>query len=145
MDLESNPVRLIFELARELRSLLDQRFAETDLSVAQAAVLVRAVHEKQPARATQLARELMADAAGMTRLLDRLEAKGLVVRRPDPHDRRAVVIEPTHAGRALVPRIAPVFARTMADLLRGFDEPETEALLCGLQHARDNLATATRG
>jgi DNA-binding MarR family transcriptional regulator len=145
IDVEGNPVRLIFGLARQLRALLDQRFAEADLSLAQAAVLVRSVQQQQPARATQLARDLTADAASMTRLLDRLEAKGLVLRKADPADRRAVFIVPTPAGRALVPRIAPVFGRTMVDLLRGLDENEIEAMMRGLQKARANIAEAMRG
>jgi flavin reductase (DIM6/NTAB) family NADH-FMN oxidoreductase RutF/DNA-binding MarR family transcriptional regulator len=40
----------------------------------------------------------------MTKLLDRLEAEGLVERRPDPHDRRRVLIHPTGEGRK---RVAP--------------------------------------
>jgi DNA-binding MarR family transcriptional regulator len=39
----------------------------------------------------------------MTKLLDRLESKGLLQRRPHPDDRRAVMIELTDEGRALVP------------------------------------------
>jgi DNA-binding MarR family transcriptional regulator len=47
----------------------------------------------------------------MTRLLDRLEGKGLIRRRNHPGDRRSIVIALTGQGRALVPHLAPIFGR----------------------------------
>lgn len=38
--------------------------------------------------------------SSLTSLVDRLEAQGLVRRRPDAHDRRKVLIEPSDEGRA---------------------------------------------
>lgn len=51
--------------------------------------------------ASELARSLGHDAGAMTRLLDQLEAKGYLVRRPHEQDRRALRIELTEAGVAL--------------------------------------------
>ena len=48
----------------------------------------------------ELARECQLDAGGMTRLLDRLEAKGLVRRVRSSEDRRVVNLELTEPGRA---------------------------------------------
>ncbi len=42
----------------------------------------------------------MISPAGMTNRLDRLEAAGLIVRRPDPDDRRGSLVALTTAGRA---------------------------------------------
>src|SRR5688572_27524247 len=49
-----------------------------------------------------LARVLMLSPAGMTNRVDRLEAAGLVDRRPDPADRRSSWVVLTRAGRTLV-------------------------------------------
>ena len=46
----------------------------------------------------------MISPAGMTNRLDRLEAAGLIVRRPDPGDRRGSLVELTAAGRATADR-----------------------------------------
>lgn len=55
--------------------------------------------ELQPSR---LARVLMLSPAGMTNRVDRLEARDLVTRRPDPDDRRSSLVVLTPAGRTLV-------------------------------------------
>ena len=47
---------------------------------------------------TALARVAMISPAGMTNRLNRLEAAGLIVRRPDPDDRRGSLVELTAAG-----------------------------------------------
>jgi DNA-binding MarR family transcriptional regulator len=75
----------------------------------------------------------------MTRLLDRLESKGLIRRRRNPDDRRSIVFELTDDGRTLVPRIGPVFGRVIRRLLDGFSEPEIRQLTALLQRMTDNL------
>lgn len=50
----------------------------------------------------QLTGALMLSSGGMTSRLDRLERAGLVVRRPDPEDRRALLVTLTDAGRELI-------------------------------------------
>lgn len=51
---------------------------------------------------TVLAQNLMLSSGAMTNRLDRLEARGLVRRLPDPNDRRGVIIELTESGRVLI-------------------------------------------
>ena len=52
--------------------------------------------------ATRLARETDLSSGAMTNRIDRLEARGLVRRRPDPHDRRGVNVSLTAKGRKLI-------------------------------------------
>lgn len=52
--------------------------------------------------ATELARWVLLSSGGMTNRLDRMEDAGLVRRRPDPSDRRGVLIELTPAGRRVI-------------------------------------------
>jgi DNA-binding MarR family transcriptional regulator len=52
--------------------------------------------------ATELARWVLLSSGGMTGRLDRMEEAGLVRRRPDPSDRRGVLIELTSKGRAVI-------------------------------------------
>jgi DNA-binding MarR family transcriptional regulator len=50
-------------------------------------------------RAHELARRARMTRPSMTQLIDDLEAKGYVVRREDPADRRGRLVVPTHRGR----------------------------------------------
>jgi DNA-binding MarR family transcriptional regulator len=52
--------------------------------------------------ATQLARRVLLSSGGMTSRLDRMEEAGLVRRRPDPSDRRGVLVELTTKGRKVI-------------------------------------------
>src|SRR5713101_4698162 len=95
---------LIHQVSRELTTALERRLAPHDITTQQAALLINAARgETSPKRLTSL---LGTDTAGMTRLLDRLEAKGLVKRHSNPGDRRAIIIEVTQKGRALGPAVA---------------------------------------
>lgn len=58
---------------------------------------------------------------------------GLIRRREHPDDRRSIVIELTEQGRALVPRLPPVFGRVTSQLLAGFAEQEVRQLTTMLQ------------
>ena len=69
----------------------------------QQAHLVRTLREPVPMR--ECARGLGLDASNFTGLVDRLEAKGLVERRPDPEDRRVKLVALTGEGHALQARL----------------------------------------
>lgn len=84
------------------------------------------------------------DTAGMAKLLDRLEIKGLIERRSNPGDRRSVLIALTGDGQALAPRLRPVFGRVTRQLFTGFSDAEIGVLTTMLERMRGNLAsTAT--
>lgn len=86
----------------------------------------------------ELARELQTDAGAMTRLLDRLEAKGLCRRQRSTEDRRIVRIELTPAGEEVAARVPAVLAQVMNEMLAGFSRAEWETLKLLLQRMLDN-------
>ena len=73
--------------------------------------------------------------SGLTRLIDRLEAAGLVRREPSPDDRRGTLVAITREGSALLRRMWPVYA---AEIRRSFVEAlgEEEAVALGEALAR---------
>lgn len=84
---------------------------------------------------TELAAMSIMKQPRLTKLLDRMEAHNLVLRRPDARDRRRVLIHPTAAGRA---KIAPVLEAALAHeaaILAPFTDDE-RALI---KHALDLL------
>jgi len=76
----------------------------------------------------ELARECQADAGSMTRMLDRLEAKGLCRRVRSTEDRRVVNIELTAEGELAADKVPPAIADVLNGYLAGFTRPEWETL-----------------
>lgn len=58
--------------------------------------------EGEPLSQREAARQLMIDRTTMVAMVDALETKGLVVRSPDPADRRRNLVEPTGRGREVL-------------------------------------------
>ena len=118
---------VVFHLGREIRTALDRRLTDHGLTSQQAALLLlsRVLREPNPIR---MAARLGTDAAGMTRLLDRLESKGLVFRKTSPDDRRSIVIALGPKSRHVLPLLAPAFRQVETGLLDGFDPREVREL-----------------
>ena len=79
---------------------------------------------------TELGQDVLLTQPGMSRLVARLEARGLVHRVPAPEDARAYRIRLTPAGVATQRRIGRTHARDVAEAMtRNLDRPELEQLL----------------
>jgi DNA-binding MarR family transcriptional regulator len=128
---------LLHQLARDVTTQLDRRLAPLGITTQQAALLHNAA--SGGASPSQLMEAVGTDTAGMSKLLDRLEAKGLIERRPNPSDRRSVMIEPTERGLALVPALTPVFSQVARQLFDGFSDNEVENLTSSLRRMGENL------
>jgi DNA-binding MarR family transcriptional regulator len=128
---------LLTQVSRDLNTALDRAFAELDLTAQQAALLMHA--HKADSSPTRLMARLGTDTAGMTKLIDRLEAKGLLARRRHATDRRSVLIEVTDAGQRIAPRIPIIFGKTTRQLFSGFTTAEIAALTAALERMSDNL------
>jgi DNA-binding MarR family transcriptional regulator len=66
---------------------------------------------------SRLADEVLCTTGGMTKMLDRLERGGLVVRRPDPADKRGLLIELTTKGDQLSTRASDAYRAERERLL----------------------------
>jgi DNA-binding MarR family transcriptional regulator len=81
-------------------------------------------------RITELGADVLLTQPGMSRLVARLEARGLVQRISDPEDARAFRIRLTAAGAATQRRIGRAHARHVAEAMtRNLDREELEQLL----------------
>jgi DNA-binding MarR family transcriptional regulator len=86
----------------------------------------------------ELARECQLDGGGMTRLLDRLETKGLVRRVRSSEDRRVVNLELTPEGRAAAKDIPAVLCGVQNSHMRGFSLEEWQLLKDMLRRILEN-------
>ncbi|MDE2263838.1 MAG: MarR family transcriptional regulator [Gammaproteobacteria bacterium] len=78
--------------------------------------------------AASLCRSLHYDTGSMTRMLDRLQEKGLVTRERDTSDRRLVFLRLTRTGESLIPKIQPALRRALRRHLAGFSAQEVASL-----------------
>ena len=91
----------------------------------------------------ELARQCQLDAGAMTRLLDRLEAKGLCRRVRSLDDRRVVNIELTDEGVIAAKGIPVVLSRVQNAHLAGFSTEEFQTLKGLLRRILDNAQAPT--
>lgn len=88
-----------------LKGVLEQRLqASTGMLLADNEALLNIGHSPEPLRMSDIAGRLVLSPGGATKVIDRLEEMGCVVRKPDPTDRRATVVELTEKGREAMVR-----------------------------------------
>jgi MarR family 2-MHQ and catechol resistance regulon transcriptional repressor len=115
--------------------------ARNDLTITEFGIL-EALHHKGPLLLGEIQRKVLVTSGGITYLVDRLVAKGLVTREPSPEDRRARYAVLTPAGKALIAGIFPAHAERLRHLLSSLSAAEQEQVTVllrklGLAAARD--------
>ena len=136
--------RLVIRVARELRTFVDRQVAPLGLTMQQAELLVW-TYRQRGASATDLTDLLLTDDAGVSRLVGRLEAKGLITRRVGVHDRRARALRLTPSGRALAKRLLRFAGRGNEMFLDGLSPRERAELRRLLLHVSGNIRTLAPG
>ena len=120
-------IRLVNRVRVELIDALDRELAQFDITAAQLIVLA-SVANKEADSPAGLCKNISYDPGAMTRMIDRLQQKGLVRRNPNPDDRRATNLEITTAGRALYPQLLAAKESVQVRFLRGFSQEEVRVL-----------------
>jgi DNA-binding MarR family transcriptional regulator len=104
-----------------LRALLETAFENEELNFSQWTVLVR-LKEGDAHNSADLARALNYDTGSLTRLIDQLEERKLLIRRKSRTDRRVHDLVLTPAGRAMAnaftPRVVDIHNRVLTDFSR---------------------------
>ncbi len=100
--------------------------SEFELAPAQAMAL-RRLEPGRPCAMSELAGALRCDNSNVTGIADRLEARGLVERRPAPHDRRVKMLHLTEEGAELRERLGERIGRP-PDALAGLSDEDARAL-----------------
>lgn len=118
---------LLNQVMFAMRRDIEQRMGDHDLTAAQWLPLWK-LKLGAARTAQELARQMGVDAGSMTRLLDRLEAKGLIGRLRSATDRRVVNLVLTAAGEAVVEHVPQALADVNNTYLQGFSVTEWEQL-----------------
>jgi DNA-binding MarR family transcriptional regulator len=101
--------------------------------------VLAALRERDGRRMGDLSTTTSIEVSTLTRLVDNMEKTGLVARRRDANDTRAVLLHVTAAGRRLTRRILPVAERYEQVALKGFAAAEAETLKAALRRLYANM------
>ena len=124
--------RSIGYLVRRLHNLIVPRaealFADADFTFSQWVVLM-AVRDGIASTSGEIARHMDHDTGAVTRLVDQLEERGLLVRKRSTEDRRVVHIEITPSGRALTKSLMVRLVGFWNEVLDGIPPEEVTQLI----------------
>lgn len=131
--------RLIADVSRRILTGFDEEMASQGMGItgAQWVILMR-IARGCASTAAELCRYGHCDTGSMTRMLDRLEEKGLIRRVPSSKDRRITLLELTEAGQDLLPHLPPVAIKVLNAHLKGFSQEELDQLKGFLNRIRAN-------
>ena len=129
---------LLHDVARLMRKRFEQNARDLGLTRSQCQVLAHLARH-QGIQQGGLAEILEVEPITLTRLLDRLEAQGLVERRAHASDRRIRLLYLTARAHPLLSDIFTIGAATRAEALEGVPEAEREHLFAILSAMKANL------
>lgn len=132
---------LVASMRTRIFKAVDIEMAKLGFTSAQWPIL-RLVATGVTPTAADLCRQLNYDTGSMTRMLSRLERKGVIVRKPSEADRRIVTLHMTPAGRKLYPKLRDVVIRVLNHLTADFSADDVHAASALLRRMRANLAAA---
>ncbi len=123
-------IRRIFQVLTEYSKKIEH---ETTLTGPQLWTL-RILAEESQLKVSEIAKRMYLHPATMVGLIDRLEAKGLVVRERSSRDRRVVYVKLTPAGRVLVSNAPEVVQELLIKALEKQPDEKIQIISDGLQH-----------
>lgn len=115
-------------VGRRWRSLLDDKFRPINQSAARMEALAAIMNSPALSAQVEIAKRLRIEGPTLTRMLDSLEADGLVERLADPADRRTKQLRLTPTGEAALEQMFAIADTLRARLLEGLGEEEIDRL-----------------
>ena len=139
-DFENKPQHWVNRLSFLLRAEVQQTIAAAGHDVtAEEWAMLMLLWADAPQSMTALAARSLRDRTTVTRLLDGLVAKGLVVRLPDRDDRRRTQISLSDNGKALEEPLTQLVGQSIMRSNAGLTQDEITTTVRVLRHMTDNL------
>lgn len=137
-SLERDLLIVLNDVARLLRTRFDQRARSRGMTRAQWIILARL--QRQPGMSqNEMAAICEVEPITIGRLVDRLEARGLIERKPDPTDRRVKRLHLLPAAQPILDEIASSREQMNEYVVEGLDSKTQAALVDALLHMKANL------
>ena len=141
MTFERDLLIVLNDVARLMRTRFDQGARLYGMTRAQWIILARL--QRQPGISqNEMANICEVEPITVGRLVDRLEARGMVERRPDPTDRRIRRLHLLPAAEPILVEIARYRNQMLEQTTAGMDAATLNALVDGLLQLKDNLANS---
>src|ERR1700722_9502588 len=136
-DLDPSPVAILGRLHRisaRLQRRIEAWLIPLDLTWESFSLILTLRRSGSPfaLRPTDLYRESLLTSGAITNRIDRVERQGLVRRRQDPNDGRAMVVQLTAAGRRLADKATAIHFRALAETFSGLSMQECARLNASL-------------
>jgi MarR family transcriptional regulator for hemolysin len=127
-------------VARRWRTRLDERLKPLDMSIARWGALYWLGQAGDGVSQATLAEMAGVEPPTLVRVIDQLEAQGLVERRTSPTDRRVNLLHLTPAAKPLVTEIEAEAERLRVELLEGLSIEDYQATYRVIQMLRERLS-----
>jgi MarR family transcriptional regulator, transcriptional regulator for hemolysin len=135
---DRDPLILLHDVARMMRTRFDQRARARGMTRAQWVILARL--SRQPGISqNEMAAVCEVEPITVGRLIDRLEARGMVERRADPTDRRIRRLHLLPAAQPILDEITSYRELISDEVFSGVGEHARAELVDTLLHIKTNL------
>jgi MarR family transcriptional regulator, transcriptional regulator for hemolysin len=139
-DPAGSSVFMVVDLARLIRRAFEAKVAQAGLEITAGEARTLLYLSRLPeARQTELAELMRVEPMTLTGYLDRLEARGLVERRPCPADRRAKRLAIAPAAEPLTEEVRRLALAVRRRAMAGLTKAEERAMHRGLARMVENL------
>jgi DNA-binding MarR family transcriptional regulator len=132
---------VLHDVARLLRKRFERQAGKLNLTRSQWQVLAYVAYNPGIQQGA-LADILEVQPITLGRILDKLQADGLVERRHHATDRRIWLLHTTQAAQPVLEKMTQIGQASRADALAGIPEPERDRLMTLLSRMRSNLINA---
>jgi len=146
IDLNTHALSWVGKIHYDFGFLVQKAFQENglDLSKEQWSVLKR-LHVNDGQSQNDLAFITHRDKTSMTRLVNSMESKNLVVRKSDENDRRVNRIFLTDYGKEVIEKVQPIMYDLIPSVQESLNEEELEALITVLKKVKSKIAEIAEG
>jgi DNA-binding MarR family transcriptional regulator len=134
----ANPGHYFSRISRALTRIGDARLRALGFATAQLPVLT-ALKDGARLSQTELARWAKVEQPSMAQLLTRMERDGLVIRTPDPRDRRSTLISLTDNAKERLPAGQAVLQQGNTEMTKGMSAEDVTMLISLLQRVLSNV------
>jgi MarR family transcriptional regulator for hemolysin len=128
----------LFFLVRTNEHFIDKRMKQFDLSRSQWKALIRFNFLPNPCTQQQLLKSLEIDRAHLTRILDQLEQRKLIIRTRQINDKRNFIIALTTSGKSVLQKMIEIMQCDSNELVAGFSAHEVNIFEKLLHKATEN-------
>ncbi len=126
--------------AKRMKRFFQERLVAADAGITvDQWVVLNQLDKEQGQSQLDIAKAVFKDAPTVTRILDLLEEKGLIMRVPDTTDRRRFNIQLTSAGKMKIEEVWPYMKAGRQKAWTGLDDESINQLTESLNHIFENI------